>query len=206
MMKSKFAHNTDVQAGFSLLEAMVAIGVLTLGMGSIAALMTNVYKNTVRSRFMSSAARLASEKLEDLTSYGLSDPRAHLAGGSLTADTPPVSQTWNSGTVYVDYYDTVTLNSATGAMSETYEILNGTNVQYVTQSFTADGLWHWNTASGYPSAPSSTPPTAGETYDRRWTIQANTPVTGLYMITVLVTLENNAISPPVTFQMSTVRP
>lgn len=59
---------------------MVAIGVLTVGLMSIAALMANVYKNTVRSRYMSSAARLASEKLEDLTSYGLSDPRAHLAG------------------------------------------------------------------------------------------------------------------------------
>lgn len=185
---------------------MVAIGVLTVGLMSIAALMANVYKNTVRSRYMLSAARLASEKLEDLTSYGLSDPRAHLAGGSLTADTAPSAQTWNSGTVYVNYYDTVTLNNATGSMSETYEILNGSNVQYVTQSFAANGILQWNTASGYPSAPSSTAPTVGETYDRRWTIQANTPVTGLYMITVLVTLENGSISPPVTFQMSTVRP
>jgi len=117
-----------------------------------------------------------------------------------------VSQSWNSGTVYVNYYDTVTLNSATGAMSETYEILNGATVKYVTQSFTADGMWHWDTASGYPSSPSTTGPTVGETFDRRWIIEANTPSTGLYRITVLVTLMNDAITPPVTFQMSTVRP
>ena len=206
MKEQRRARHAHEQAAFTLMEVMVALVILTIGLMSMAVLMANVYKSTVRSRYMSLAATLASEKLEDLSSYGLSDPRAHLPGGSLTSDIAPANQTWNSGTVSVDYYDTVTLNNATGAMSETYEVLNGANVQFVTQTFTADGLWHWDSASGYPSTPSSTPPTVGETFNRRWVIQANTPVTGLYMITVLVTYVNSSMSPPVTFQMSTVRP
>jgi prepilin-type N-terminal cleavage/methylation domain-containing protein len=197
--------SADEQAGFTLMEVMVALVVLTIGLMSMALLMTNVYKSTIRSRYMSLAATFASEKLEDLGSYSLSDPRAHLAGGSLASDLGPVSATVTGNTFSVDYYDAVTLNNATGAMNETYEILNGANVQYITQSFTADGLWHWDSTSGYPSTPTTTAP-SGITFKRRWVIEANTPVTGVTRITVLVTLMDNTITPPVTFQMSAVRP
>jgi len=50
-----------VPAGFSLMEVMIALVVLTIGLMSIALLMTNVYKSTVRSRYMSLAATFASE-------------------------------------------------------------------------------------------------------------------------------------------------
>ncbi len=58
------------------------------------------------------------------------------------------------------------------------------------------------------SAPSSTPPSgAGSiSFKRRWEIDLNQPVTGVRRITVLVTLENQSVQPPVTFQMSMVRP
>jgi len=205
-----------VPAGFSLMEVMIALVVLTIGLMSIALLMTNVYKSTVRSRYMSLAATFASEKLEDLNSYSLSDPRAHLAGGSIAwslnatgqivpTNVGPVSATVSGNTFSVDYYDTVTLNNSTGAMNETYEILSGATVKYVTQSFTADGIWHWDSTDGYPSVPTTTVPT-GITFNRQWQIEANTPVTGLTRITVLVLLMDNTVQPPVTFQMTTVRP
>src|ERR1035438_2310113 len=89
MSQSHLPKNADVQAGFTLVEVMVALVVLTIGMMSMALLMGNVYKSTVRSRYMSLAATFASEKLEDLNSYSLSDPRAHLAGGSLTSNLGP---------------------------------------------------------------------------------------------------------------------
>jgi prepilin-type N-terminal cleavage/methylation domain-containing protein len=212
--------NADVPAGFSLMEVMVALVVLTIGLMSGALLMANVYKSTVRSRYMSLAATFASEKLEDLNSYSLSDPRAHLAGGSIAwsvnaagqvvpTNVGPVSETVSGNTFSIDYYDTVTLNnsstSSTGALNETYEILSGSTVEYVTQTFTPDGIWHWNTASGYPSVPSTTAPT-GETFNRQWLIEANTPVAGLTRITVLVLLMDGTVQPPVTFQMTTVRP
>jgi len=211
-----------------MMEVLVALVILTIGMMSIALLMASVYKTTVRSRYLSMAATLASEKLEDLNSYSPTDPRAHLAGGSLSA--PPAgnlsaqSAPWNGGNVSVDYYDTVTLNnssnSTTGAMNETFEILapDGTTTQYVTQTFTADGLLHWDSTTSdytsspvvyYPSKPTTTPPT-GVTFNRQWVIQNNTPVAGLNTITVLVTLMDKSITPPgtppITFQMSTVRP
>jgi prepilin-type N-terminal cleavage/methylation domain-containing protein len=211
----------DVEAGFSMMEVLVALGILTIGLMSMALLMANVYKFTVRSRYMSLAATLASEKLEDLNSYAALDPRAHLAGGSLTpwpnGNLSAQSAPWNNGTVTVDYYDSVTLNnsstSTTGAMNETYEILasNG-STEFVTQTFTPDGLLHWDSVDGppsqpfyYPSKAVTTAPT-GVTFNRQWLIQSNTPATNLTMITVLVTLLDNTITPPVTFQMTTVRP
>jgi prepilin-type N-terminal cleavage/methylation domain-containing protein len=205
MFQSLRLKNANVEDGFTLMEVMVALVILTVGLMSGALLMANVYKNTVRSRYMSTAATLASEKLENLSRFANSDPRGSLAGGSLTSDVGPVSATWNSTTVSVDYYDSVTLDNTNGAMNQTYEILNGTTVKYVTQQFTADGLLHWNTANGLPSAPSTTAP-SGITFKRRWVIEQNTPVTGVQLVTVSVTLMDSTVQPPVTFQMSMVRP
>ncbi len=196
--------------GFTLMEVMVALVILTIGLMSAALLMATVYKNTVRSRYVSTAASLASEKLEDLNRFADSDPRGDLAGGSLISNLGPVSATFNDTPVSVDYYDSVTLNNSNGTMNETYEILNGTTVEYVTQTFTADGLLHWDSTDGppyYPSKPTTTAP-AGITFNRRWVIQPITPVAGVQvnLVTVLVTLMDDTVKPPVTFQMSMVRP
>ncbi|MBZ5668247.1 MAG: prepilin-type N-terminal cleavage/methylation domain-containing protein [Acidobacteriia bacterium] len=198
--------NADVEKGFTLMEVMVAIVILTIGLMATALLMANVYKNTVRSRYVATAAALASEKLEDLNRFADSDKRGSLAGGSLTADLGPLNATWNGTPVSVDYYDSVTLNNSNGAMNETYEIVaaDGTT-EYVTQTFTADGLLHWDSTNGLASAPSTAAPT-GITFKRRWVIEQDTPVTGVHMITVLVTLMDSTVQPPVTFQMSMVRP
>jgi prepilin-type N-terminal cleavage/methylation domain-containing protein len=184
--------------GFTLIEVMVALTILVVGMMSAALLMANMYQSTVRSRYMGLAARLASEKIEDLNRFGSSDPRVCATGGSLTDDTGPVNVTCNSATNSVNYYDTVTMNLANNNMSETYATLSGETVQYTTQSFSPDGVYQ------SPST-SSTPPT-GITFDRRWVIQKDVPVAGVRMVTVLVTLMDKTIQPPVTFQMSMVRP
>jgi len=226
--------NAGGEAGFTLMEVMVALVVLTIGLMSIAVLMATVYKQAVRSRYASLAAMLASEKLEDLCSFGQNDMRAHLAGGTLTSNPTtaatvdaPVSASWNTTSyVTVTYYDTVTLSntggaaggSTTGAMNESFEILDSSTppkTYYVTQTFTPDGILHWYSTTPftgvdglphyYPSYPSTTAPT-GETYLRTWQIQSNTPVAGLTTITVLVSLIDTTMNPPVSFQMSTVRP
>jgi hypothetical protein len=44
------------------------------------------------------------------------------------------------------------------------------------------------------------------TFDRRWVIEQDKPVAGVRRITVLVTLRDLTVQPPVTFQMSMVRP
>ena len=62
--------------------------------------------------------------------------------------------------------------------------------------------------------PASTSPPSVVTFHRRWVVEGNTPVPGVSSIclpgtrrvTVLVTLMDSSVKPPVSFQMSTVRP
>lgn len=219
-----------MEKGFSLLEVIVAIVVLTIGMMSAAALMANVFKASVRSRYMALATQLASEELEDLnrwpanynTTPAYIDPHilvpagsntCALAGetciGSLTQDcnslTSPI-QCGNTNTV--SYFDWVYLSTTNGQMSETYEMPctgppDGAG-NYVTLSYSPSGQ-----APNSPLNPAlckANPPLAGMTFDRRWVIEQDQPVVGLRRITVLVTLSDQTIQPPVTFQMSMVRP
>jgi hypothetical protein len=195
---------------------MIAIVVLTIGLMSGALLMANVYKSTVRSRYMALATQLASEELEDLnrwpSSTTFTDPHiavppstntCNLAGenciGSLTQDCGPTTTPIQCGsTSNITYFDSVCLSTAGGQMSETYQMpCVGGN--YVTVPYSPAG------AAPQPIC-SATPPTVGMTFDRRWVIEANQPVSGMRRITVLVTLADLTIQPPVSFQMSVVRP
>jgi len=95
-----------------LIETIVAISVLTVGLVAMATLMAEMSKNTSRSRYMSTASILASEKLEDLNKYPPSDPEVRVTAGtagSLTADLS------NTG---VNYYDDVSLSATGGGITE----------------------------------------------------------------------------------------
>ena len=89
-------------------------------------------------------------------------------------------------------------------MSETYQMTctgpPAGNGNYVTVAFSPNGQ-----APTYP-APCYTSPPLGMSFDRRWVIEQNQPVAGVRRITVLVTLADKTLYPPVTFQMSMVRP
>jgi Tfp pilus assembly protein PilV len=210
------------------LEVLVAIIVLTIGLMSTAVLMANVYKYTVRARYMSMASQLASEELEDLSRWPASasytDPHISVPAGSttcgitgetcigsLTSDYGPQTFTDSSGTnTYVSYYDTVSLSIQNGQMSETYKMpCAGGN--YVTVPLSPNGQTPTPTCT-------ATAPT-GMTFNRRWVIEQDKPVTGVRRITVLVTLDDASVQlytakllagqqppPSVTFQMSMVRP
>jgi len=67
MDKSLSPRKPRQQAGFTLVETMVAILVLTIGLFSVAALMSSSLNMSAHARYMSTAAMLASEKLEDLS-------------------------------------------------------------------------------------------------------------------------------------------
>lgn len=191
--------------GFSLMEALIAIVVLTVGLLAAAALTAKMMTTGQESKYMTLASTLTSEKLEDLDRWDPDDPQvcvpsASTSAGSLTSDVmqtttcpPPGSA---SGTV--SYYDDVTLGATNGAFSETISTMSGGTTQYVTTVHAADGSIQTTT--------STTAPTAPGTFHRRWIIEANSPVTGVRRVTVLVTLLDKSVQPTVTFQMSMVRP
>jgi prepilin-type N-terminal cleavage/methylation domain-containing protein len=179
MSRRKSAPN----AGFTLLEVMVAILVLTIGLVGTAALMSTTVNSTARSHLMSTAALLASEKLEDLSRFNVNDPPV-APGGSLTGNT-------------TNYFDNVQISVDNGSINET-TTTNGTSTSYV-QTPTSGMVVTPN--AGLPAATSDT-----VTFNRRWFIATDTPTTGVRTVTVLVTAVGQAIRPPVTFQMSMVRP
>jgi len=66
-------HRPKRQRGFTLIETLAAILVLTIGLVGLAVLVSNMMTGGARSRYMSEAAMLASEKLEDLERYPAAD-------------------------------------------------------------------------------------------------------------------------------------
>ncbi len=159
----------------------------------MAALVAQSLSGTERARYMALASTLASEKLEDLNRYpDASPPVAQLtAGGSLSTDTTAGG---------VNFYDDVDLSNTTGEVSETIAVSGG----YSSVDHYATGVVVYNNAA----APSGSGTTG---FHRRWLIESNpvvggVTITGSRRITVYVSLSNQSVSPPVTFQMSTVRP
>ena len=217
------AHKRGVEPeGFTLLEVMVALTVLAIGLMASALLMTNSYKFSVRSRYMAEAAQLASETLEDLNRFPVTDEhitvmpgdnQCGLTGvnceGSIAADASAQQITVGETTYTVNYWDSVFMSTGNGQMQETYQTQTGSSPQYATLTFSPNGQIPVVSTS-------TTAPMAGETFDRRWMIEMDQPVTGVRRVTVLVTLKDYSISPsagstttpssPVTFQMSVVRP
>jgi len=213
--------------GFALIEVLVALIVLAIGLVSLAALTAQMENGTERARFMGLAANLATEKLEDLNRWPSWDPNVYApsggTSGSLTTDLPPASLTSNGVTETVSYDDDVVISNSggsadsggsgtcangSGAIGETVSTMNGNgNTVYTTTYHCADGE--------IPPPVTSSSATAAEVnsiaFHRRWTIESNPTINGTTMnnvrrITVLVTLSNGYMSPPVSFQLSTVRP
>ena len=203
--------------GFTLIETVFAIVILTIGVLAMAALGTKMMQTGQQSKYMSVASQLASEKLEDLSHWSEDDPHVCVpvgngSAGSLGADIlqqttcpPDSSGATNSGSV--SYYDDVNLaintgtvdcpNSSIGCFSETVSGQVAGVTQYTQTYHSPDGVVVVN-----PNAPAP----VASTFHRRWVVEADSPVAGVRRITVLVTLTNAAQKPGVTFQMSTVRP
>jgi hypothetical protein len=170
-----------------LIEAIIAIPVLTIGLVAVAAMIARGVRMTDVSKYSTVAGTLATEKLEDLDRWPSTD--SHVApGGSLTSD--------------VDgYFDDVSVTANGGAFTEVESAANGS---YTSTTFNPSN-------NPVPLAVSSnSPPTVPVTFDRRWLIELSPTIngvalTGVRRVTVLVTAEG-AIPRPITFQMSTVRP
>ena len=218
--------------GFTLMETLIALIVLTVGVVATAALAARCMSTTRQSKYMSLATELASEKLEDLNRWDVGSPQICVPAGSssvgsLTSDVlqtttcpPPVSMCSSTGNSdVVNYYDDVAINTVVtgsnspcpsttyGCFSETVSAIQNGSTVYVTTVHPPSGQIQALT-------PASTIPPTLVTFHRRWIIEGNTPVAGVSSIclagtrrvTVLVTLMDQSVQPTVTFQMSTVRP
>lgn len=191
--------------GFTLIEVVVSIGVLAIGLAATALLIAATVTGTARARHMSQAATLASEKLEDLNRWPSADPHVFApsggTAGSLTAD---LVQSVTSGGISADvnYYDEISISASGGAISEVVTALDdsGTTI-YKTTIHQPDGRIVSATST-------AAPPPGGNSnvYKRRWLIEADQPVAGVRRVTVLVTLMDQTIRPPISFQISMVRP
>lgn len=212
MSKSPVRKRTGDE-GFTILEVMVALCILTVGVVSVGALAGVMMTTGNRSKYMSLEAGLASEKLEDLNRWPGDSPNVCVptgspSVGSLTSPTLQITTCPGGSSAAVAYYDDVNINfsnsttdcpSSTGAcLAETVTFQSGGSNQYTTTYHSPDGTMS--------NVTSSTAPT-NMTFHRSWIIEANSPVIGVRRVTVLVTLNNagpqlnNA-----SFQMSMVRP
>jgi prepilin-type N-terminal cleavage/methylation domain-containing protein len=180
--------------GFTVLEVLVAICVLSIGLCALAALAAQTVTGTERARYMSLATVLASEKLEDLNRWPGVDP--HVAvGGSVTADSTVGS---------LNYFDDIDLSNTNGQVTESVSSTTGGVTTYTTVI---------HKATGETISPSNTAPPTGSGlvgFHRRWLIEANPTVngntlTGSRRATVIVSLANQT-GDPLSFQMSLVRP
>ncbi len=211
-MFQRSPNSRSKQQGFSLIEVMVAIAVLTIGLISVAALATTMLAMGKRSKYMALASTLASEKLEDISRYPNDVPQVCIPTGSTTAGslTSDINQTTtcpkgDSATVVYNDDVSISLGNSTGdcpnmggCFAETISGQSGGNTVYSTTYHSPDGV------ITTPTATTTAP--AKMTFHRRWLIEGDTPVTGVRRATVLVTLSDNSVNPPVTFRMSTVRP
>jgi Tfp pilus assembly protein PilV len=178
--------------GFTIVEILVATFILVVGLVSVAGLIGSTLGGTVRSGYMNQAATLATEKLEDLSRFPSADPDV-AAGGNLASDTVNGN---------IPYFDEVFFSPTQGSIEETVGSLsNGGSTQYQTVSYTPNG--QINVSAATASGPSTTGQTA---FKRRWLVEQDVPVVGVRRVTVLVTLEFTILQPPVSFQMTTVRP
>jgi len=195
----------NASRGFTIAEVLVASVILIVGLAAVAGVVGTTLGSTQRSEYMTQAATLATEKLEDLNRFPSTDPNIAVttgsSAGSLTSDVVQ-NVTVNGVTETVNYFDDVYFSPTQGSLEETESSLsaNGTT-QYSTTTYTPNGQVNVSTPSG------SAPSTGGSiVFERRWVIEANQPVSGVRRITVLVTLLDQQVQPPVTFQMSMVRP
>lgn len=188
--------------GFTLIEVVVAIGVLAIGLLSVAALIGNTMRTGTSAKFMNMANVLASEKLDSLNKWPAGDPNV-APGGALTGSATCAAND--------DYCDQVTMTEASGADYETQtQVVNGNPVT-TTIVQTSTGCVDTPTNCNVPN-----PAGGGSTFTRRWLITspftvtsasgAQTTINGASRITVVVTLNNQGNQIPVTFQMSMVRP
>ena len=198
--------------GFTLIEVLLASSVLAIGLLSAGLLAGQMVAGSNRSKYISAASTLASEKLEDLNRWDVDDPHicvptGNTTAGSLAGDINQTTTCVSGSSTNLSYYDDVYPNMADGSgtcpdgtagcLAETVSSVVGGTTTYSTTVHSPTGTVQNTSSASSPGGPR---------FHRRWVIEANSPATGVRRVTVLVSLTNSAVRPAVNFQMSIVRP
>lgn len=198
MEVSKFSRcrRAGRQAGFSMIEMLFATVILTVGLVSLAGLISRTDIDTNKSRYSNTAAMLCSEKLEQLSGMRPESTEIKVAGnvaGSLSADA--------SATVdgdQVSYHDTVFISVSGGSIRET---TMGSNGQYMVTTQTPDGITEQKEEAVSPTVDPGT-----LTYKRRWMIEKGVAGLPSTVRRITVRVEYPALGKkPGILQMSMVR-
>ena len=189
--------------GFTMVEVFVAMFVLTVGLVSLSSLPLRL---SVARRF--AFLRLGCDpgvgKARGPEPLADGDPDVYVSSGtagSLSSDVQN-SVTAPLDTETINYYDNVYITDNTFFQRAR-----------LPKRFSACGAWEHTPRSlttrrnpdGNREHQRRPPVTNVITFHRRWTIEANQPVSGVERITVLVTLLNQYVQPGVSYQMSFVR-
>lgn len=112
MMKSS-SRRTSRQAGFTLLEALIALLVMAFGMLALAGMQLSLSRGADIAKQRTEAMRLAQEQMETLRSYASLTAWNALAGGTNTAATNTTyTRTWAFGGASTDTMRPVTVTVA----------------------------------------------------------------------------------------------
>ena len=198
--------------GFSLIEVLVASMILCIALVAVGLLVGRMMTGAGNSKYLSTATVLASEKLEDINRWSGSDPQicvptSSATVGSLTADINQTTTCPAGSSASVNYYDDVYPNltngtatcqdTSVGCFAETISSVVGGVTKYTTTVHSPNGIVQSTTTNSPP---------AMAAFHRRWIIEANSPVNGVRRVTIKITTTDPSIKPPVSFQMSIVRP
>jgi prepilin-type N-terminal cleavage/methylation domain-containing protein len=173
-----------IQRGFTLIEVLLAIAVLTFGLLALAGFIAQMSVGTNQTRYMQLAAMLASEKLEDLNRIPNVDPSMTTAGGDLTTNVPAATFGTGANKEVFAYNDQVQISTTNGLARE---VIVGTDTTGTV------GFWEISTS---PNGTANSVFTVGVPvataddliFTRRWAVEVDKPAVGLRRITVLVSL------------------
>ena len=112
LIKKKNGKNQEREKGFTLVEVMVAIGILAFGILAIASMQVAALSGTTIANNLTEGTTVAMDKMEKLMSYPLAHADLAIAGhGPETVGTAPVyTVNWTVAAVGTNNTRTITLN------------------------------------------------------------------------------------------------
>lgn len=121
------------QDGFSLLELLIALFLLTIGIFSVVSMQVTAIKSNSIANVLSSATALAQEAMDDIMAWSISDSRLNSDNSNITYDLNPTDTGSNNITIpgggtFRATYTTDANNPTAGVTRIDVQIFVGTEI------------------------------------------------------------------------------